>query len=143
MASYETGNQEFRAPLQSAVATGRSSLPRELTPARTRVHRRDENAPLPKASATACCSEAPRPTLPGIHEKKRMARLAGFPGSEARNVLTTMIRSTPTANIDFSNGRHVPREQGGSIVARGRHSQGGEHGVCAGQRLREGSLIGE
>ena len=102
MASYETGNQEFRAPSQSAEATGRSSLPRELTPARTRVQRSDENAPRPSASTTACCSEAPRPIVAGIHEKKRMAQLAGFPGGEASSVLITMMRSTPAANIDSS-----------------------------------------
>src|SRR5690348_8955039 len=102
MAAYETGNQEFTAPSHVAEATGRSSLPRELTPARTRVQRRDENAPLPRASTTACCSEAPRPILVGIHENRRMARLAGVPGAEASSVLITMMRSTPAATIDAS-----------------------------------------
>jgi len=102
MASYETGIQEFGALPQSAEATGRSSLPLKLTPARTRVQRSDANAPSPKASTTACCSAAPRPILPGILEKKRMAQLAGFPGREASSVLIIMRRSTPAASIDAS-----------------------------------------
>jgi len=102
MASYETGDQEFRAPFQFAEATGRSSLPREFRPPRTRVQRSDENAPLPSASTTACCSRAPRPVVPGIHMKKRMIRLAGCPGSEVSNVLIMTMRSTPAANIDSS-----------------------------------------
>src|SRR5882762_4867061 len=102
MASYETGNQEFRAPSHAAEATGRSSLPRELTPARMSVQRRDENAPLPRAPTTDCCSVAPRPIVPGINEKNRMAQLAGFPGGEASIVLITMMRSTPALNIDSS-----------------------------------------
>src|SRR5689334_18228766 len=80
IASYETGIQEFREPGQSTAATGASCLPRELSPARASVHRTPEKAPLPSASTTAWCSRAPRPILPGIQEKKRMARLAGFPG---------------------------------------------------------------
>jgi hypothetical protein len=102
IASYDTGAQEFRAPPQSAEATGRSFFPRELRPARMSVQRSEENAPLPRASTTACCSEAPRPVVPGIHEKKRNARLAGLPGMGASSVLITTIRSTPAANIDSS-----------------------------------------
>ena len=66
------------------------------------VQRNEENAPLPRASTTACCSEAPRPVVPGIHEKKRNARLAGLPGMDASSVLITTIRSTPAADIDSS-----------------------------------------
>ncbi len=102
MATYETGAQEFSAPPQSAAATGGSLLPRELTPPRTSVQRSEENAPSPRASTTACCSEAPRPVVPGTHEKKRNARLAGLPGSDASSVFITIIRSTPAANIDSS-----------------------------------------
>jgi hypothetical protein len=40
--------------------------------------------------------------VPGIHEKKRMARLAGFPGREVSNVLITTMRSTPAAFIASS-----------------------------------------
>jgi len=86
----------------SADATGRSSSPRELTPARTSVQRSEENAPLPKALATACCSAAPRPRVLGNHEKKRMARLAALPGAETRSVLITKIRSQPAAVIEAS-----------------------------------------
>src|SRR5258708_8004219 len=49
-----------------AVADHRNALfPLALTPARTSVQRSDEKAPLPMASANACCSVAPRPILPG------------------------------------------------------------------------------
>ena len=102
MALYETGDQEFAAPSQFAEATGRSSLPREFRAPRTSVQRSDKNAPLPSSSITACCSRAPRPIVPGIQEKKRMARLAGCPGSEVSNVLIMRIRSTPAVNIDSS-----------------------------------------
>jgi hypothetical protein len=40
--------------------------------------------------------------VPGIQEKKRMSRLAGFPGDAVRSVLITRIRSTPAANIACS-----------------------------------------
>jgi hypothetical protein len=40
--------------------------------------------------------------VPGIHEKKRITRLAGFPGGEAISVLIIMMRSTPAADIDSS-----------------------------------------
>jgi hypothetical protein len=102
MASYETGMHEFRAPGQSAAAAGASFLPRELSPARTSVHRTAEKAPLPRASTTACCSRAPRPILPGTQEKKRIARLPGFPGREASKVLMMMMRSTLAANMAAS-----------------------------------------
>jgi hypothetical protein len=108
MASYETGSEEFRAPSQSAEAAGRSSLARELTPARMSVQRSDKNALLPRASTTACCSLAPRPTLPGSHEKKRMARLARLLAGEASSVLMIMMRSTPAANIDCSTVAMFP-----------------------------------
>ena len=100
MSAYETGHHEFRAPGQSAEATGRSALPRELSAARTSVQRRGANTPAPMASTTACCSVAPRPRLPGIHEKKRIRRLAGIPGNEQSSVLIMMMRSTPAASID-------------------------------------------
>ncbi len=100
MSAYETGDHEFSAPSQSAEATGGSALPRELTAARTSVHRSDAKTPLPRVSTTDCCSAAPRPMLPGIHEKKRMSRLAGIPGNEESSVLIMMMRSTPAAVID-------------------------------------------
>jgi hypothetical protein len=96
----ETGDQEFCAPVQSAEAMGRSAPPRELTAARTSVQRSDAKMPVPSASTTACCSEAPRPMLPGIHEKKRKSRLAGIPGDEASSVLIIKIRSTFAATMD-------------------------------------------
>lgn len=115
MASYDTGSQEFSAPSQCADATGYSSAPRELVPARTKVQRRDENAPRPSASATACCSVAPRPIFPGSHEKKRSAPLAGFPGSDARSVLMMTIRSTPALVIAASTvAMFVERRADGS-----------------------------
>jgi hypothetical protein len=40
--------------------------------------------------------------VPGIHEKKRITRLAGFPGEEASSVLITIMRSTPADDIDSS-----------------------------------------
>jgi hypothetical protein len=40
--------------------------------------------------------------VPGIHEKKRIAQLAGVPGEEASSVFVTRIRSTAAANIDVS-----------------------------------------
>jgi hypothetical protein len=40
--------------------------------------------------------------VPGIQEKKRMRRLAGFPGDEVRSELITTIRSTAAANIACS-----------------------------------------
>jgi hypothetical protein len=40
--------------------------------------------------------------LPGIHEKKRMSRLAGLPGNDVRRVLITTIRSTPAPDIACS-----------------------------------------
>ncbi len=97
IARYETGIQELSAPAQSAEATGRSSFPRAFSPPRTSVHRSDENAPRPSASTTACCSVAPRPMVPGMHENKRMTRLADLPSDEVRSVLITTIRSTPAA----------------------------------------------
>jgi hypothetical protein len=33
--------------------------------------------------------------VPGIHEKKRMRRVADAPGDEVSSVLVTTIRSTP------------------------------------------------
>lgn len=100
MSAYETGDHEFSAPGQSAEATGRSALPRELTAARTSVQRSEAKTPLPMASTTACCSVAPRPMLPDIHEKKRISRLVGVPGNEVSSVLITMMRSTPAAIMD-------------------------------------------
>ncbi len=99
IASYETGNHEFDEPCQSGDATGGSSLPLELTPARTSVQRNEENSPLPSASTTACCSAAPRPILPGIHEKKLMIFVLGCPGGAATIVFIRRIRSTPAASI--------------------------------------------
>jgi len=101
MASYETGIQEFRVPGQSAAVAGASFLPRELSPARTSVHQTAEKAPPSRASTNACCSRAPRPILPGTREKKRMARLAGFPGGETTKVLM-MMRSTLAASMAAS-----------------------------------------
>ena len=100
MSAYETGDHEFSAPGQSTEATGRSALPRELTAARTSVQRSEAKTPLPMASTAACCSVAPRPMLPGIHEKKRISRLVGVPGNEVSSVLITMMRSTPAAIMD-------------------------------------------
>ncbi len=100
MSAYETGHHEFVAPGQSAEAIGCSARPREFTAARTSVHRSESKTPAPRASATACCSVAPRPTLPGIWEKKRMRRLAGLPGNEQSSVLIMMMRSTPAASMD-------------------------------------------
>src|SRR5690242_21410129 len=74
IARYDTGIHELGAPAQSAEATGGSSFPLEFSPPRTSVHRSDENSPRPSASATARCSLAPRPTLPGIQEKNRISR---------------------------------------------------------------------
>jgi hypothetical protein len=113
MAPYETGDQEFKAPSQSRDATGRSSFPRELSPARTSVQRSEENAPLPSASITACCSRAPRPIVPGMHMKKRMARLAGCPGCEVSSVLMTMMRSTLAPNIDSSTAAMFAESKAG------------------------------
>jgi len=100
ISAYETGDHEFSAPGQSPEATGRSALPRELTAARTSVQRSDAKTPSPMASTTACCSVAPRPILLGIHEKKRISRLAGIPGNEVSSVLIIMMRSTPAAIMD-------------------------------------------
>ncbi|MCE3273012.1 MAG: transporter related [Ramlibacter sp.] len=102
IARYDTGIQELDAPAQSVDATGRSSIPREFSPPRTRVHRVEESAPRPSASATDCCSLVPRPMVPGNREKKRMRRLAGLPGSEVSRVLTITIRSTPASAIACS-----------------------------------------
>lgn len=100
MSAYETGNHELRAPLQSTAATGRSWIPREFTAARTSVQRSGASASLLRASTTANCSVAPRPMLPGIHEKKRISRLAGCPGNEFKSVLIMIMRSTPAVIID-------------------------------------------
>jgi hypothetical protein len=51
------------------------------------------------ASATACCSVAPRPILPGSNEKNLIVRLAGLPGFAARSVLMMTMRSTCEASI--------------------------------------------
>jgi hypothetical protein len=40
--------------------------------------------------------------VPGIREKKRIGRQAGFPGNDVRSVLITTIRSTPASNIACS-----------------------------------------
>jgi aspartate oxidase len=40
--------------------------------------------------------------VPGIHEKKRMRRVADLPGDEVSSVLVTTIRSTPAVNIACS-----------------------------------------
>src|SRR5258705_6049794 len=45
---------------------------------------------------------SPRPIVPGIHMKKRMARLAACPGCEVSSVLMTTMRSKHAANIDSS-----------------------------------------
>ena len=68
---------------------------------------------MPSASATACCSRAPRPIVPGIHMKKRMARLAGCPGCHVSSVLMTMMGSTPAANMAFSTAAMLAESSAG------------------------------